>query len=629
MFDLEEELKKLPACPGVYIMRDKNDTVIYVGKAVVLKNRVRQYFQNSRNHTGKIRRMVENIDHFDYIITDSEIEALVLESNLIKEYSPKYNTMLKDDKAYPYIKVTVNEAYPRVLFSRSMKRDKAKYYGPYPSVTAVKDTLELLRKIYKIRTCNRSLPADIGKERPCLYYHIGQCDAPCQGFISGEEYRTSINLAMDFLEGNYAAVEKMLKERMSKASESLEFEKAAQARDLLESVRLIASKQKITNTDLEDRDIVAFARDKDEAVVQLFFIRGGKLIGRDHFHMSGVEDETDSQVITSFIKQFYAGTPYIPKEIYLGAETEEADLITEWLSRLRGQKVHLKVPKRGEKEKLVSLAQKNARLVLNQDIEKIRKEEARTTGALREMAEYLSLPMIDRIESYDISNTSGFETVGSMVVYEKGRPKKADYRKFRIKTITGPDDYASMYELLSRRFIHGQQELIKLNESKTDASLGSFTRYPDLILIDGGKGQVNAVLKALSELDISIAVCGMVKDDKHRTRGLYYNGQELPIDKSSELFKLITRIQDETHRFAIEYHRSLRKKRQVHSILDDISSIGPARRRALMKHFGSLDALKAADIEELMKIPSMNRRAAEEVYEFFHQTESSSETPVQ
>lgn len=618
MFDIEEELKKLPACPGVYIMRDKNDTIIYVGKAVVLKNRVRQYFQNSRSHTEKIRQMVENIDHFEYIITDSEIEALVLESNLIKEHSPKYNTMLKDDKAYPYIRVTVNEAYPRVLFSRNMKRDKSKYYGPYPNVTAVKDILELLRKIYKIRTCNRNLPADIGKERPCLYYHMGQCDAPCQGFISGEEYRTNIGHAMDFLDGNYTAVVKMLEERMNKASESLEFEKAAQVRDLLESVRIIASKQKITNTDLEDRDIIAFARDKDEAVVQSFFIRAGKLIGRDHFHLTGVEGETDSQVITSFIKQFYAGTPYIPKEIHLGSEPEDEKLITEWLSRLRGQRVYLKVPKKGEKEKLVGLARKNAQLVLNQDLEKIKREEARTKGALRELAGYLCLPMIDRIESFDISNTSGYETVGSMVVYEKGRPKKADYRKFRIKTIHGPDDYASMHEMLTRRFTHGQQELMKLNESNTDTSLGSFTRYPDLILMDGGKGQVNIALKALSGLNIVIPVCGMVKDDKHHTRGLYYNGRELPIDKSSELFKLIIRIQDETHRFAIEYHRSLRNKQQVHSILDDISGIGPTRRRALMRYFGSLDTLQAADIEEIMKVPAMNKRSAEEVYTFFH-----------
>lgn len=622
MFDIEEELKKLPASPGVYIMRDSSDTVIYVGKAVLLKNRVRQYFQNNRNHTMKIRRMVENIDHFEYIITDSEMEALVLECNLIKEYWPKYNTMLKDDKAYPYIKVTLDEAYPRVLLARDMKKDKSKYYGPYPNVMAVKDIMELLRKIYKIRTCSRNLPADIGKERPCLYYHMGQCDAPCQGYISEEDYRANINQAVEFLNGNYTVVVKMLEERMKETSGNMEFEKAAQFRDFLGSVKQIANKQKITNTDQEDRDIIAFARDKDEAVVQTFFMRGGKMIGRDHFHLTGVEDETDNQVITSFVKQFYAGTPYVPKEIYLGTEIDEEELITEWLSSIRGQKVYIKVPKKGEKEKLVELARKNAELVLNQDLEKIRKEEARTTGALKELAEYLGLVRIDRIESYDISNTSGFEAVGSMVVYEKGKHKKADYRKFKIKSIQGPDDYASMHEMLTRRFTHGQKELEEMKESRMDQTLGSFTRYPDLILMDGGKGQVGIALKVLSNLNLTISVCGMVKDDNHRTRGLYYNGEELPINKSSELFRLITRIQDETHRFAIEYHRSLRQKNQVHSILDDITGVGPARRRALMKYFQSLDAIQAAGIEDIMKVPAMNRKSAEEVHAFFHKTDS-------
>lgn len=618
MFNIEEELKKLPAKPGVYIMRDKKDTIIYVGKAIILKNRVRQYFQNSRNLSPKIQQMVENIDHFEYIITDSEIEALVLESNLIKEHWPKYNTMLKDDKSYPYIRVTVNEAYPRVLFSRELKKDKSKYFGPYPSAGAVKDILELLRKIYKIRTCNRNLPKDIGKERPCLYYHMGQCDAPCQGYISEEDYGANINEVMEFLGGNYTRVVKMLEDRMKEDVENLEFEKAAQVRDLLGSVKQIVSKQKITNTDQGDRDIIAFARDKDEAVVQTFFIRGGKLIGRDHFHLTGVEGETDSQVMTSFVKQFYAGTPYIPKEIFLGSELEEVELIEEWLGSRRGQKVYLKVPKKGDKEKLVELARKNAELVLSQDVEKIKKEESRTTGALGELADQLSLPMISRIESFDISNTSGFETVGSMVVYENGKPKRADYRKFKIRTIHGPDDYAAMYEMLTRRFVHGMKEQEELRDKKLDESLGSFTKYPDLILMDGGKGQVGIALRVLEELKLNIAVCGMVKDDNHRTRGLYYDNEELPINKSSELFHLITRIQDETHRFAIEYHRSLRQKSQVHSILDDISGIGPTRRRALMKHFKSLEAIQAAEIEDIMKVPAMNRKAAEEVYGFFH-----------
>ena len=618
MFDIEEELKKLPATPGVYIMRDSKDTIIYVGKAIVLKNRVRQYFQSSRNHTEKIKQMVEHIDHFEYIITDSELEALVLECNLIKEHMPKYNTMLKDDKTYPYIRVTMDQMYPKVSIAREQKKDKAKYFGPYTSGIAVKDTLELLRKIYKIRTCNRNLPKDIGKERPCLYYHMGQCDAPCQGFISKEAYRANIDEVIEFLNGNFSRVAKMLDEKMAAASLAMEYERAGDYRDLLGSVRQIANRQKITNTDQIDRDIIAFAKEKDEAVVQTFFIRNGKLIGRDHMYLSGVQDVEDGEIMASFIKQFYAGTPYIPKEIFLGVRTEDEELLTEWLSTKRGQKVYLKVPQKGDKEKLVELARKNAELVLHQDLEKIKREEARTTGALKELTQYLDIPMVDRIESFDISNTAGFESVGSMVVYEKGKPKKADYRKFKIKTIHGPDDYASMYEVLTRRFLHGQKEIEQRKEKQQDVTLGSFTRYPDLILMDGGKGQVGIALRVLSELNMNIAVCGMVKDDNHRTRGLFYNNEELPIDKSSELFRLITRIQDETHRFAIEYHRSLRQKNQVHSILDDISGIGPTRRRALMKYFQSLEAIQAAKTEEIMKVPAMNRQAAEVVYEFFH-----------
>jgi excinuclease ABC subunit C len=618
MFQIEEELKKLPAKPGVYIMRDKKDTIIYVGKAIILKNRVRQYFQNSRNHTEKIKQMVENIDHFEYIITDSELEALVLECNLIKEHMPKYNTMLKDDKTYPYLRITLYEAFPRVSIVREQKKDKAKYYGPYTSMTAVKDTLELLRQIYKIRTCSRILPGDAGKERPCLYYHMGQCEAPCQQFITQEDYRINIDEVIEFLNGNYARVAKLLETRMAEASVALEFEKAAKYRDLLHSVKQIAGRQKITNTDQVDRDIIAFARDKDEAVVQTFFIRSGKLIGRDHFHLSGVEDVEDAEVMASFLKQFYAGTPYIPKEISLGTKTEEEELITQWLTAKRGQKVYLRTPQKGDKEKLVELARKNAELVLNQDIEKIKREEAKTTGALRELAGYLDLPLVERIESFDISNTAGFESVGSMVVFEKGKPKKADYRKFKIRSVKGPDDYASMYEVLTRRFTHGQKELLHYRENNLDESLGSFTRYPDLILMDGGKGQVGIALKVLSELRLNIAVCGMVKDDNHRTRGLFYQDKELSFDKSSELFRLLTRIQDETHRFAIEYHRNLRQKNQVHSILDDISGIGPTRRRALMKYFQSLEAIQAAGVEEILSIPEMNRQAAEQVYEFFH-----------
>ncbi len=617
MFHIEEELKKIPDKPGVYIMRDDRNNIIYVGKAVILKNRVKQYFQSSRNHSTKIKHMVSNIDHFEYIITDSEVEALVLENNLIKEHRPKYNTMLKDDKTYPYIKVTVDEAYPRVMIARRVRKDKAKYFGPY-TTGAIKDILDLLRKIYKIRTCNRNLPRDIGKQRPCLYYHMGQCDAPCQGFISEEDYKDNINQVIEFLNGAFEPVVKKLEEKMKDASANLDFESAADLRDLIGSVKQMANTQKITSTEQIDRDIVAFAREKDEAVVQTFFIRNGKLIGRDNLHLSGVEGESDTGVISSFVKQFYSGTPYIPREIYLCTPMEDQELVERWLTSKRGQKVNIRVPQKGQKVRLVELARKNAQLILKQDMEKLKRKEARTSGALRELGDYLDIPMVDRIESYDISNTAGFLSVGSMVVFEKGNPKRTDYRKFKIKSVHGPDDYASMYEVLYRRFTHGIREMEELKEKEIDKSLGSFTIYPDLILMDGGKGHVGIALKVLDELNINIPVCGMVKDDKHNTRGIYYNNKELPIDKSSESFKLITRIQDETHRFAIEYHRSLRQKSQVRSILDDIKGIGPTRRRALMKHFKSLDAIRAASVDDLAKAPSMNKNVAEEVYTFFH-----------
>lgn len=627
MFNIEEELKKLPAKPGVYIMRDKHDTIIYVGKAISLKNRVRQYFQSSRNLMPKIVKMVSKIDHFEYIITDSEVEALVLESNLIKEHMPRYNTMLKDDKNYPYIKVTVQEAYPRVMMARQVKKDKAKYFGPYTSGLAVKDTLDLLRKIYQIRTCNRNLPRDIGKERACLYYHIKQCSGPCQGYITEEEYKKSIDQIIDFLNGNFNEVLSMLEKKMMNSSENMEFEEAAGYRDLMNSVRQMAQKQKITNTsNQEDKDIIAFARAGDEAVVQVFFIRNGKLIGREHYHLTGVENDTREGVMTSFVKQFYAGTPFIPRELLLQEDLEEPELITEWLSAKRGQKVYIHVPKKGEKEKLVELAEKNASLVLQQDSEKIKKEEQRTKGAMKEIENLLGLDSIKRIESFDISNINGFESVGSMVVYENGKPKRNDYRKFKIKWVTGSDDYASMNEVLTRRFIHGKREKAELLEKNMDLEHGSFTRFPDLIMMDGGRGQVNIALKVMEELHLTIPVCGMVKDDNHRTRGLYFNNIEIPIDRSSEGFKLITRIQDETHRFAIEYHRSLRSKGQVHSILDDIPGIGPKRRKELMKNFLSLDAIKEATIEQLSIVPTMNERAAKQVYDFFHNNDDENAT---
>ena len=624
-FNIEEELKKLPASPGVYIMHDRHDEIIYVGKAISLKNRVRQYFQESRSKTAKIEKMVSRIARFEYIITDSELEALVLECNLIKEHRPRYNTMLKDDKTYPYIKVTMDEAFPRVLFSRTMKKDKCRYFGPYTSAGAVKDTIDLIHKLWKLRTCTRRLPQDIGKERPCLNYHIKQCQAPCQGYISQEEYGKAVAQTLDFLNGKYEPVLSMLEEKMMQASDEMDFETAIEYRELLNSVKQVAQKQKITSQSMEDRDIIAMARDSEDAVVQVFFVRDGKLIGREHFHVSASTAGDDSQIIGSFIKQFYAGTPFIPREVWVQQEFEEMGLVGQWLTKRRGQNVKFVIPKKGQKERLVELAAKNALLVLSQDKEKIKREELKTIGAMNQVGEWLGLSGVKRIEAFDISNISGFESVGSMVVYEDGRPRRNDYRKFKIKTVQGPNDYASMEEVLTRRFEHGlseREELMAMETADGEPGnmerFGSFTRFPDLIMMDGGRGQVNVALKVLERLGLSITVCGMVKDDNHRTRGLYYQNVEIPIDRYSEGFKLITRIQDEAHRFAIEYHRSLRSQGQVRSVLDDIEGIGPARRKALMRRFKSLEAIRDASLEELSSTEGMNRRAAESVYGFFH-----------
>ena len=617
-FNIQEELKKLPDQPGVYIMHDKADAIIYIGKAKSLTKRVHQYFQKSHDEGIKKRQMVEHIDHFEYIITDSELEALVLECNLIKEHTPKYNTMLRDDKTYPYIKVTIGEDYPRVLFSRDMKKDKSRYFGPYTSVTAVRDSIDLINKIYKLRTCNRKLPRDTGMDRPCLNYHIHQCAAPCQGYISREEYRERVNAALEFLNGNFGLVLKDLESRMMTASDNLEFEKAMEYRDRINSVRQIAQKQKITHTDGEDKDIIALANDDTDAVVQVFFVRDGKLIGRDHFHVRvGTEDDINS-ILTNFVKQFYSGTPFIPREIMLQDTIEDVEVLEEWLTGKRGSKVSIKVPQKGMKEKLVELAKKNAELVLSQDKERIKREEGRTIGAVKEIERLLGMKGLNRMEAYDISNFNGFETVGSMIVYEKGRPKRSDYRKFKLRTVTGPDDYGSMYEVLTRRFTHGMQEQEEIKESEKEEETGSFNRFPDIIMMDGGKGQVNVCIQVLGELGLNIPVCGMVKDDNHRTRGLYYNNEEIPIDRHSEGFKLITRIQDEAHRFAIEYHRSLRSKAQVHSVLDDIEGIGETRRKALMRRYQSLAKIREASIEDLALTESMNERAAKQVYDFFH-----------
>ena len=617
MFDIQEELKKLPKCPGVYIMRDATDNIIYVGKAINLHSRVRSYFRKNIGRGPQIDKMVTLIHRFEYIVTDSELEALVLENNLIKEHSPRYNTMLKDDKTYPYIKVTLGESYPRVLFSRTMKKDHSRYFGPYTSAAAVKDTIELINKLYQLRTCNRNLPKDCGNDRACLNYHIRQCMAPCQGNISEEEYGERVKMALDFLNGSYQEILKELAHKMEQASEELEFEEAIRYRDLYNSVQQISLKQKITDSDGEDKDIIALASDGRDAVVQVFFVRAGKLIGRDHFYMTHVSETPRPQILLDFVKQFYAGTPFIPKELMLQEEIEDTEILEQWLTRRKGSRVYIRVPKIGTKEKLVELAARNAQLVLSQDKERLKREEGRTIGAVKEIGSLLGLSDLNRMEAYDISNISGFANVGSMVVYEKGKPKRSDYRKFRIKTVSGPNDYACMKEVLTRRFLHGMEEQKELKEKEIDNEFGSFTKFPDIIMMDGGKGQVNIALSVLEELDIHIPVCGMVKDDNHRTRGLYYNNREIPIDRDSEGFKLITRIQDEAHRFAIEYHRSLRSKSQVKSVLDEIPGVGPSRRKALMKNFKSIEEIKNADVEALANVPEIPRHIAEGIYAFF------------
>ena len=618
MFDFQEELKKLPHCPGVYIMHDANDNIIYVGKAINLHNRVRSYFRKNIGRGPQIDKMVTLIARFEYIVTDSELEALVLENNLIKEHSPKYNTMLKDDKTYPYIKVTVSEDYPRVLFCRQMKKDRSRYFGPYTSAGAVKDTIELINKLFCLRTCNRNLSKEVGGERACLNYHIGQCLAPCQGKITREEYQEQVKGALAFLNGNYQETLKELEQKMQRASENLDFEEAIRYRDLYNSVKQIASKQKMEESDGEDKDIIALACDDRDAVVQVFFVRGGKVIGRESYKIDNTQHSTNEEILTDFVKQFYAGTPFIPRELILQEEIEDIQVIEQWLTGRKGSRVYIRIPKIGAKEKLVELAAKNAMLVLSQDKERIRREEGRTIGAVKEIASLLGLEEVNRMEAFDISNISGFANVGSMVVFEKGKPKKSDYRKFKIKTVSGPDDYACMKEVLTRRFTHGMEERKILDDKELENEFGSFTKFPDLLMMDGGRGQVNIALQVLEELRLNIPVCGMVKDDNHNTRGLYFNNKEIDIDRRSEGFKLITRIQDEAHRFAIEYHRSLRSKAQVKSVLDEIPGVGPTRRKALMKHFTSIEEIKQAEFETLLEAEGMNRAAAQSVYDFFH-----------
>lgn len=619
-FNLEEELKKLPDHPGVYLMHSVSDEILYVGKAISLKNRVRQYFQSGHKRSPKIERMISMISYFEYILTDSELEALVLENNLIKEYAPRYNTMLTDDKTYPFIKVTLDEAFPRVILTRQMHRDKCRYFGPFTSAAAVRDTIDLIQKLYHLRVCNKKLPKEMGLGRPCIYYQMKQCPAPCQGYISEEEYQQSVQAAIDFLEGNTKDVLKDLTEKMKQAAEEYEFEKAAEYRDLIDSIHHITGKQRITNPNSVsvDRDVVGMAVEEQEAVVSIFFIRDGKLLGREHFHMAGVEADQPVDTMSAFVKQYYAGTPYIPREVLLETEVEDRELMENWLSEKRGQRVHILTPQKGEKHKLIDLAKENASMVIHQDLEKLKREEARTSGAAQEIADLIGIPNANRIEAYDISNTSGVNSVASMVVFEQGKAKRSDYRKFRLRTVEGSDDYKSMEETLTRRFSHGKAEQELIREGSLEEEMGSFNRFPDLIMMDGGRGQVNVALRVLDELNLAIPVCGMVKDDNHRTRGLYYNNVEIDFPPKNEAFDLITRIQDEAHRFAIEYHKSLRSKAQVKSVLDDIPNVGPKRRQSLMQYFKTIEAIRQADIEELSSAPGMNRRAAEAVYGKLH-----------
>ncbi|MCL2874664.1 MAG: excinuclease ABC subunit UvrC [Defluviitaleaceae bacterium] len=613
MFNIPEELKKLPQKPGVYIMKNSNDAVIYVGKAKSLRNRVRQYFLPS-NADYKVANMVPHITHFEYIVTDTELEALILECTLIKKHTPKYNILLKDDKTYPYMKLTLNESFPRLLKVRQFQKDKGKYYGPYSSVRVIGDTIELAHNIWKIRTCGKNFPNDIGKSRPCLNYDIGKCAAPCAGLISEEEYNVMINDIIAFLGGKYEEIVKRLERQMIDFAEELRFEEAEIIRKKIISIRSLTEKQKMENLTESDQDIIAFAESESEALVQVFFIRAGKMTGREHFMVDKPEDASKQEIITSFIQQFYSETTYIPKEIITEHEVEEKELITKWLSEIKGQSTSLITPKKGEKHKLIQLASKNAEITLNQFGEAIKSEERRTTGAVSEIKEALKLENnIERIEAYDISNIMGYEAVASMVVFENGKPKRSDYRKFKIKYTVGANDTASMNEVIFRRFTRYKNETSNPEINKP----GKFSSLPDIIFVDGGKGQISAAQAALKDLGISIPVCGMVKDDKHRTRGLMFDNSEITFKASSEGFKLVTRIQDEVHRFAITYHRKLREKSAIKSILDDIPGIGGTRRKALLKHFGDIENISKASVEELADVQGMNNKAAEAVYRFF------------
>ncbi|HAT4071920.1 excinuclease ABC subunit UvrC [Clostridium perfringens] len=618
MFDFQHQLKILPDKPGVYIMKNSLGEVIYVGKAKVLKNRVRQYFQNSKNHSEKVRAMVKNIAEFEYIVTDSEMEALILECNLIKKYSPRYNIALKDDKFYPFIKITTNEDFPRVYVTRNFAKDGNRYFGPYTNGTAVYEVMGLIKKLFPLRTCKKAIVEGGEPTRACLNYHINLCKAPCAGYISKAEYWEMIDEIINILNGTDTSIIKKLKLEMEKAAEELEFEKAAKIRDRILAIELISEKQKMFTVKEGDEDFIDLYTDEKDGCAQVFFVREGKVTGREHFMIENIGDDPVKEVISSFIASFYGGTAQIPKTIYVPEEIEDQELIEKFLTEKRGSKVWIKVPKKGDKKNLLDMVRNNAKIMLDQFKEKMVEEKELNKSALTELADVLGLDSLPaRIEAYDISNIQGVDSVGTMVVFENGKAKNSDYRRFKIKSVKGPNDYESMREILSRRFSHGLEEVNKIKERNLEYSKGKFCIFPDLIMMDGGKGQVNIALEVLKDFGIEIPVCGLVKDDKHRTRGIIFNNEEILIRRGSGLMNLITRVQDEVHRYAITYHRSLRDKRTLHSILEDIPRIGEKRRRNLLMKFGSIDNIKKASMEELLDTPGIDKRAAESIKQYF------------
>ena len=618
MFDFQHQLKILPDKPGVYIMKNSLGEVIYVGKAKVLKNRVRQYFQNSKNHSEKVRAMVKNIAEFEYIVTDSEMEALILECNLIKKYSPRYNIALKDDKFYPFIKITTNEDFPRVYVTRNFAKDGNRYFGPYTNGTAVYEVMGLIKKLFPLRTCKKAIVEGGEPTRACLNYHINLCKAPCAGYVSKAEYWKMIDEIINILNGTDTSIIKKLKLEMEKAAEELEFEKAAKIRDRILAIELISEKQKMFTVKEGDEDFIDLYTDEKDGCAQVFFVREGKVTGREHFMIENISDDPVKEVISSFIASFYGGTAQIPKTIYVPEEIEDQELIEKFLTEKRGSKVWIKVPKKGDKKNLLDMVRNNAKIMLDQFKEKMVEEKELNKSALTELADVLGLDSLPaRIEAYDISNIQGVDSVGTMVVFENGKAKNSDYRRFKIKSVKGPNDYESMREILSRRFSHGLEEVNKIKERNLEYSKGKFCIFPDLIMMDGGKGQVNIALEVLKDFGIEIPVCGLVKDDKHRTRGIIFNNEEILIRRGSGLMNLITRVQDEVHRYAITYHRSLRDKRTLHSILEDIPRIGEKRRRNLLMKFGSIDNIKKASMEELLDTPGIDKRAAESIKQYF------------